>query len=81
MLVEPGVSYFDLHAHIRHQGYKLWIDPPAPGWGGIVSNTLERGFGYTPYGDHAAMQCGMEVVLASGELVRTGMGALAGSSA
>jgi 4-cresol dehydrogenase (hydroxylating) flavoprotein subunit len=80
-LVEPGVSYFDLHAHIRQQGCKLWIDPPAPGWGSIVGNTLERGFGYTPYGDHAAMQCGMEVVLANGGLVRTGMGALAGSSA
>ena len=80
-LVEPGVSYFDLHDHIRQQGYKLWIDPPAPGWGSIVGNTLERGFGYTAYGDHAAMQCGMEVVLANGDVVRTGMGAQAGSSA
>ncbi|MDD5175550.1 MAG: FAD-binding oxidoreductase [Sterolibacterium sp.] len=79
-LVEPGVSYFDLYAYIRQQGYKLWIDPPAPGWGSVVGNTLERGFGYTPYGDHSAMQCGMEVVLANGELVRTGMGAMAGSS-
>ena len=80
-LVEPGVSYFDLYTYIHQQGYKLWIDPPASGWGSIVGNTLERGFGYTPYGDHAAVQCGMEVVLANGELVRTGMGALAGSSA
>lgn len=80
-LVEPGVSYFDLDAHMRRQGYKLWIDPPAPGWGSIVGNTLERGFGYTPYGDHAAMQCGMEIVLADGDIVRTGMGAMTGSGA
>ena len=80
-LVEPGVSYFDLDAYLRQQGYKLWIDPPAPGWGSIVGNTLERGFGYTPYGDHSAMQCGMEVVLANGDVVRTGMGALTGSNA
>jgi 4-cresol dehydrogenase (hydroxylating) len=75
-LVEPGVTYFDLYAHLRDKGYRLWIDPPASGWGSVVGNTLERGFGYTPYGDHAAMQCGMEVVLANGDVVRTGMGGI-----
>ncbi|RKP52810.1 FAD-binding oxidoreductase [Trinickia fusca] len=75
-LVEPGVTYFDLYAHLRERGAKLWIDPPAAGWGSVVGNTLERGFGYTPYGDHAAMQCGMEVVLANGDVVRTGMGGI-----
>lgn len=75
-LVEPGVSYYDLHAHLRGHGLKLWVDPPAAGWGSVVGNTLERGFGYTPYGDHAAMQCGMEVVLANGDVVRTGMGGI-----
>ncbi|HEY1997393.1 FAD-binding oxidoreductase [Paraburkholderia sp.] len=73
-LVEPGVSYFDLYAHLRNNGHKLWVDPPAAGWGSVVGNTLERGFGYTPYGDHAAHACGMEVVLANGDVVRTGMG-------
>lgn len=75
-LVEPGVTYFDLHTHLRERGLKLWIDPAAAGWGSMVGNTLERGFGYTPYGDHAANQCGMEVMLANGEVVRTGMGAI-----
>lgn len=75
-LVEPGVTYFDLYAHLRHHGYRLWIDPPAAGWGSVVGNTLERGFGYTSYGDHAATQCGMEVVLANGDVLRTGMGAI-----
>ena len=75
-LVEPGVSYFDLHAYLRSNGHRLWVDPPAAGWGSVIGNTLERGFGYTPYGDHAAHQCGMEVVLANGEVVRTGMGAI-----
>lgn len=80
-LVEPGVSFFDLHQYIRERGIKLWLSVPALGWGSVVGNALERGFGYTPYGDHASMQCGMEVVLANGELVRTGMGAMEGSSA
>lgn len=75
-VVEPGVSYFDLHAHLRERGLKLWADPPAAGWGSVIGNTLERGFGYTAYGDHAATQCGMEVVLANGDIVRTGMGAI-----
>lgn len=75
-LVEPGVSYFDLYAYLRDGGYKLWIDPPAAGWGSVIGNTLERGFGTTAYGDHAATQCGMEIVLANGDLVRTGMGAI-----
>ncbi|TDV11570.1 4-cresol dehydrogenase (hydroxylating) [Paraburkholderia caballeronis] len=75
-LVEPGVSYYDLYAHLRSSGSKLWVDPPAAGWGSVVGNALERGFGYTPYGDHAATQCGMEVVLANGDVVRTGMGAI-----
>jgi 4-cresol dehydrogenase (hydroxylating) flavoprotein subunit len=75
-LVEPGVSYFDLYTHLRDGGYRLWIDPPSAGWGSVIGNTLERGFGTTAYGDHAATQCGMEIVLANGDLVRTGMGAL-----
>lgn len=75
-LVEPGVSYYDLYQALQARGVRLWLDPPAAGWGSVVGNTLERGFGTTPYGDHAAMQCGMEVMLANGEIVRTGMGAM-----
>jgi 4-cresol dehydrogenase (hydroxylating) flavoprotein subunit len=79
-LVEPGVSYFDLYRHLQEKGYKLWLDVPDPGWGSVIGNALERGVGYTPYGDHFMMQCGMEVVLPSGEVVRTGMGAMPGNN-
>jgi len=74
-LVEPGVSYFDLYEYLQKNNIKLWLDPPSPGWGSVLGNTVERGVGYTPYGDHLTMQCGMEVVLPDGEVVRTGMGA------
>lgn len=78
-LVEPGVSYFDLYRHLRSIGSSLWIDCASPGWGGIMGNALDRGAGYTPYADHWANQCGLEVVLANGEVVRTGMGGLPAS--
>ena len=80
-LLEPGVSYFDLYRHLQEKNIKLWLDVPDPGWGSVVGNALERGIGYTPYGDHFMMQCGMEVVLANGEVMRTGMGAMPGSNA
>ncbi|MBK6674124.1 MAG: FAD-binding oxidoreductase [Proteobacteria bacterium] len=80
-LLEPGVTYFDLYRYIQEKGLKLWLDVPDPGWGSVVGNALERGIGYTPYGDHFMMQCGMEVVLANGEVMRTGMGAMPKSNA
>jgi len=77
-LVEPGVSYFDLYNHIQDRKLDVWIDPPDPGWGSVIGNALDGGGGWTasPFRDHFGSHCGMEVVLASGEVVRTGMGAL-----
>jgi len=77
-LVEPGVSYFDLYRYISERGLKVWLDCPDPGWGSLVGNALDRGGGVTmkAYRNHFEAHCGMEVVLANGELLRTGMGAL-----
>jgi 4-cresol dehydrogenase (hydroxylating) len=79
-LLEPGVSYFELFDYLQQNGHRLWLDVPDPGWGSVVGNALEHGVGYTPYGDHFMMQCGMEVVLPTGEVVRTGMGAMPGNN-
>jgi len=74
-LVEPGVSHYDLWLEIRRRGYRLWTDGPSPAYASIIGNTMERGAGYGLLGERAAAQCGMEVVLANGDVVRTGMGA------
>jgi FAD/FMN-containing dehydrogenase len=80
-LVEPGVSYFDLYRYIQERGLKVWIDTPDPGWGSPVGNALDHGVGYTtsPHRDHFGSHCGMEVVTPTGDIMRTGMGALPGA--
>jgi len=80
-LVEPGVSYFDLYRYIQEKGLKLWVDVPDPGWGSPVGNSVDRGGGYVmaQYRNHFDSHCGMEVVLANGEIIRTGMGAMPGA--
>jgi (+)-pinoresinol hydroxylase len=77
-LLEPGVSYFDLYRYIQDRKLKVWIDCPDPGWGSVVGNAIDRGGGYTAanYRNHFDSHCGMEVVLPSGDLLRTGMGAI-----
>lgn len=80
-IVEPGVSYFDLYNYIKEKGLKVWIDCPDPGWGSLVGNALDHGVGATAgrFRNHFDAHCGMEVVLANGEIMRTGMGALPNS--
>ena len=75
-VVEPGVSYLDLYRYIQKNGLKLWMNVPSPGWGSVLANSLEHGTGYAFQGDHFQNLCGMEVVLPTGELLRTGMGAM-----
>jgi 4-cresol dehydrogenase (hydroxylating) len=80
-LVEPCVSYFDFYRYLQENQLKVWMDCPDPGWGSLIGNALDHGGGYTQttFRNHFDAHCGMEVVLANGELLRTGMGALPNS--
>jgi 4-cresol dehydrogenase (hydroxylating) len=71
--VEPGVTQAQLHDFLRERRSNLWMDASgaAPG-SSLIGNTMERGFGHTPYGDHFAHSCGLEVILPTGERIETG---------
>ena len=75
-VVEPGVSWFELCEAVREGGHRLMVSIPDLGWGSVIGNSLEYGFTYMPYGADFSAPCGLEVVLANGELLRTNMGAM-----
>ena len=76
--VEPGVTQRQLHEFLIGQRSGLWLDATGSSPGcSLIGNALERGFGHTPYGESFyANVCGMEVVLADGELLGTGFAGL-----
>jgi len=75
VVLEPGVTQQQLYEHLQRGQIPLWLSPTGAGPGrSILGNTLERGFSIGPGGDHFLAQCGMEVVLATGEVLQTGFG-------
>ena len=71
--VEPGVTQQQLHAFLAERKSSLWMDSTgASPECSLIGNTMERGFGHTPYGDHFNHVCGLEVVLPTGECIQTG---------
>ncbi len=75
-VVEPGVRWTDLYEAISEKGYPLMLSIPDLGWGSVIGNALDHGVTYMPYGSDFQTLCGLEVVTADGELLRTGMGAM-----
>ena len=78
-IVEPGVGFFDMRDHLQKNRIALQMGTPGNAWGSVMGNALERGF--SPAGDHSNNICGLELVLANGEIVRTGMGAMGNGKA
>jgi 4-cresol dehydrogenase (hydroxylating) flavoprotein subunit len=78
--IEPGVTQRQLLEFLREHGSRLWMDATgASPECSIIGNTMERGFGHTPMGDHCGTACGLEVVLPTGELLQTGFGRFEGA--
>lgn len=76
-VLEPGVTQLQLHEYLENHHPHLIADcTDSSPFGSVVGNSIERGYGYTPSGDHFAQLCGLEVVLPTGELIQTGGGDL-----
>jgi 4-cresol dehydrogenase (hydroxylating) len=74
-VIEPGVTQQQLSDYLRRHGLPLWMDCTGAGPDtSLMGNILERGFGHSPYGNRLQHVSGMQVVLANGELLRTGFG-------
>ncbi|KAI0004717.1 putative vanilly-alcohol oxidase [Xylariaceae sp. FL0662B] len=79
-VVEPGVTFGDLYAYCAKNKLRLWPSTASLGWGSVIGNTLDRGLGFVPTGVHHENIAGMEVVLANGDVVRTGQFAMSNSA-
>jgi 4-cresol dehydrogenase (hydroxylating) len=72
-VIEPGVTYRQLYEYLSKHHPDLWTDcTDSTPEGSVIGNALERGLGFTPYGDHFGSLCGLEVMLADGRTIRTG---------
>ncbi|MDZ7870110.1 MAG: FAD-dependent oxidoreductase [Rheinheimera sp.] len=80
--VGAGVTQRQLADYLLAQGGTDWMDctgshPDCS----VVGNTVERGFGHTPYGEHANFIGAMEVLLADGKVIKTGFSRFTGAKA
>jgi FAD/FMN-containing dehydrogenase len=75
MVVEPGISFIDLRRYFDDNHIDFVPSSPMPGWGSPIGNGMDHGVG-AAYADNFAAVKGLEVVLANGEVLRTGRGAL-----
>ncbi|WP_224248955.1 FAD-binding oxidoreductase [Hyalangium gracile] len=75
LTVEPGVTFAQAHAFLEER--ESWLQLATiggPPQASLIGNALERGDGGGPHGDIFQFVCDLEVVLPTGELLRTGLG-------
>jgi 4-cresol dehydrogenase (hydroxylating) len=81
-VIEPGVTQGQMYEYLCEKRIPLILDVSGAGPdASIMGNTLARGFGHTPYGNHFTHISGLEVVLRDGRIVRTGYGGLQNAQA
>ena len=77
-VIEPGVTQGQLYDQIQARNLPLTLNVTGSGRDtSLIGNALERGIGY--FASRADSLSGLEVVLGSGEILRTGFGHLAHS--
>lgn len=38
IVVEPGVTFFDVYNYLHEKKLDLWVSTPALGWGSVLGN-------------------------------------------
>jgi 4-cresol dehydrogenase (hydroxylating) len=80
--IEPGVTQQQLCDYIAQHAPGYWVDVTGAGPdASLVGNIVERGFGHTPYADHLGTACALEIVLADGTVLETGLAHFPGARA
>jgi 4-cresol dehydrogenase (hydroxylating) len=73
MTVEPGVTFQQAYSFVEERTSDLMLNVTGGSpHGSLLANALERGLGFGPAGDRFAHVCSFEVVLPTGEIIRTG---------
>lgn len=80
--IEPGVTQGQLAGFLRESKAGLWLDiTGASPSTSIIGNIMERGVGYSAYGNRVSKICRLEVVLPNGDFIVTGFGKYANAQA
>ena len=72
-VIEPGVTQWQLYSYLQHRDIPLVLNVTGSARDtSLIGNALDRGIGY--FASRAEELSGLEVVLGSGDVVRTGFG-------
>ena len=70
-IIEPGVTQKQLSEALANT--QLFMDCTGSSTNSsVVGNILERGFGYSPFGDRFGHSCSYEIILGNGTILQTG---------
>ena len=71
--IGAGVTQKQLYDFLKEKGLKFWMDATGSSVDcSVLGNSLERGFGHTPAGNHFEFISDLDVVLGSGNAISTG---------
>lgn len=71
--IQAGVTQRQLYHFLLEKGLRHWMDATGSSIDcSILANSLERGFGHTPAGNHFEFISDFDIILGSGETISTG---------
>jgi 4-cresol dehydrogenase (hydroxylating) len=79
--IGAGVTQKQLYDFLKEKGLKFWMDATGSSVDcSVLGNSLERGFGHTPAGNHFEFISDLDVVLGNGKAISTGFRQFSGET-